>query len=144
MRALHPIKYSGHGAEDKTLLHGSIGSRDVLYPPVRAELAGEGRGNQNEADCKTNCGFHEVEGLLTSFLADGELESRAKTTAMAFGHSRGSRLAIRPRLPGFLAGLAVSFAVDADRLLRGLSDPIRRRGRAHPMADAKERQAKYA
>ena len=53
---------------------------------------------------------------------------------MAFSHrarqSPGSRGRGTTASPTFV-GLAASFAVDADRIVRGLSDPIRRSGHHH-------------
>ncbi len=58
-----------------------------------------------------------------SFLVDGELISRNKTTVTVFGRPRRGSLDIHRHLPDPWVGLAASFAVDADRLLRGLLGP---------------------
>ena len=46
--------------------------------------------------------------ISESFPVDGELISRARTTALAFSRPRGGGLDIRHRLPGPLVGLAAS------------------------------------
>ena len=54
-----------------------------------------------------NVGSFEERQKL-SFLVDGELRSRARTTALAFSRPRRNGLDIRHRLPGRLVGLAAS------------------------------------
>ena len=58
-----------------------------------------------------------------SFPVDGELESRTKSTATAFGLLRGVSLDMRRRLPGLSVGLATMLAVIAYRLVRGFLRP---------------------
>jgi hypothetical protein len=64
--------------------------------------------------------------VFRSFLVDGELRSRNRTTAMAFGRlPEGWRLGHAPPPPRPFGRFGGIVAVDADRLSRGYSEPIR-------------------
>ena len=60
---------------------------------------------------------------MASFLVDGELISRTRTTATAFSRPREGSLDMRRRLPGLLGRFGGNVAVIADRLVIGLSSP---------------------
>ena len=62
-------------------------------------------------------------GTELSFLVDGELRNRTRTTALAFSRPRRGSLDMRHRLPDLLGRFGGIVAVDADRLLKGLSHP---------------------
>ena len=51
---------------------------------------------------------HGRKDVAMSFLVDGELRSRNRTTALAFSRPRRGGLDMRHRLPGRLVGLAAS------------------------------------
>jgi hypothetical protein len=54
-----------------------------------------------------------------SFLVDGELRSRTKSTATAFSRPREDSLDMRRRLPGRLGRFGGNVAVIANRFVRG-------------------------